>query len=897
MIRIFYILIIFLTFSPRLLSQNDSINTNYLNRTDSIVKKLITGINGDSLNLDTSIYKISKDAIDEDLTWGAKYNQLLDIDSSIIILRDGAFVNYGDISLTGGYIEFDQHTSEVLAMPLQDTSAVNLQIPVYKDKSDEFKAKKIRYNLKTKKAWVEFATKKEGELTIHGNYGKYISKESDTITHSDKMFTSGGLITTCNHDNPHWGIKASKIKLIPQKLAVFGFSTVEVGGVPIYPLSLPFGMYPIFQGQKSGLILPRNIDRNSDYGVGFKDIGIYLVLSDYMDLKVTGDIYTRGSHGIHINTNYNKRYKYSGNVSLNYINYFKESETSSKITKSPSFGIIWSHRLDQKSNPQFTSLGGTINLNFGNFQKEADKSSYSQTNNIINSNFNMAKRFGNSPFSMSMGINHNQNTSTRAFNITLPTLNITMSTFYPFKRKITKGKEKWYEKISLSYSSNAQNTLQATDTTILKKSAWKKLETGIKQQASTAAQFRVFKYINLSFGLGYDENHFFKKLEKTFDPTTFQDSIGTDANGDIIYRTTYGKVITDTLNEWNVFRTYTPTINLTTNQYKKILFKKGFIRGIKHKVTWNISASGNPVDQYRIYTDSVATDSRSQYNKYQSYNVLGISNSFGSAYLRKKDISISYGMNNTLEGKYFSKKDTTLKKFYILKGLNFNGTYNVFADSLNFSPISYGVSFQLFKNALLVSYRGVLDVYEEVNNNRIQKYVWEDRQFPFRHESSDISISLREQSIGDFIKMFSKKKVIEKTKSSTTSIKEDDKLISILKDFKLNYNLSMRLEHNVHNVDTFYVKVNSISVNGVIPLTKSWRIIVGNFDYDFLKHTFSYPDFGFERDLHCWRMAFSWYPKGGSYTFFIGVKTSVLNFIKYNHGSDPLRANLNNISF
>ncbi|MEZ4907526.1 MAG: putative LPS assembly protein LptD [Saprospiraceae bacterium] len=523
--------------------------------------------------------------MDDKIEWGAIDLEHFDNDSNKLTLINKAYVKYGDISLNAGHIVFNMDSSEVTATPILDSLGKISQKPIYKDKSDEFEAKKIRYNLKSKKAWVEYAAKKEGELTVHGTYGKYLSKDADTINQIDKMFIAGGIITTCDHENPHWGIKATKIKLMPNRLAVFGFSTLEIAGIPLYPLSLPFGMYPIFQGQKSGLILPRNIDYNKDYGIGFKDVGVYFLLNDYIDLKLTSDIYTRGSHALFTTVNYSKRYKYRGSFYLGYVNYFKEQAEVLKPVKSPAFTVRLTHNQDSKANP-YQTIGGSLNLQFNNYQKTANNNAYSQLNNVISSNFNFSRTFPGSPFSITAAIKHDQNNSTHAFNVTLPDLNLKMNTIYPFKNNNRTGKEKWYEKINLNYGAQMQNKLNATDTTIFERKTWNDLKSGFKQNASTSAQFTIFKHVNLNFSVAYNENHFFKIIDKKLKDTIYQDSIGVDYLGNTIWETKNGELITDTISGWKVYRQIRPSVTLSTNKYGKILFNKGYIRGIKHKVTW-----------------------------------------------------------------------------------------------------------------------------------------------------------------------------------------------------------------------------------------------------------------------------------------------------------------------
>jgi hypothetical protein len=890
--RIFYIILIFLLYNYHFDAQIGIDSTNFIK--DSLFADRDSLFSADSILFDSvSEYNVSKDALEDVILWGAKGLEHFDQDSNKLILIDEAYIKYGDINLSGGYLEIDLDKNEVIALPLPDSSSIIRQKPVYKDKTDEFEAKKLRYNIKSKKAWVEYAAKKEGELTVHGYKGKYISKEADSVYQVDKMFIDGGIITNCTNDHPHWGIKASKIKLIPNKLAIFGYSMLQIADVPIYPLTLPFGFYPMFQGQKSGLILPRNVDINEQYGIGFKDIGVYFVLNDYVDIRATADLYTRGTHGIYLSSNYNKRYKFRGSASLSYFNEITESRTDTTKKSSPSFRIYLSHSQDSKAHP-YQSIGGTMNLQFANFQKNSNNDAYSRTNNIISSNLTYNRRFPDSPFSLTASFNHDQNNSTRAFNVTFPRLTVNMNTIYPFKIKNRTGKERWYEKISLKYDAYSESRVNATDTTIFILDTLKsKLKTGLKQSFSTGASFTVFKYINIGFNAGYNENHYFKIVNKNLKDTIILNQTGIDDAGNIVYDTLFGQLITDTISDWRVFRQITPSVSLSTNKYGKLVFDRGWLRGIKHKVSYSVSISGNPFDERKKYIKYVDTDTRPQYNKPYEYNIFELGGPYGTVSPSIRNISISYGINNYIDAKFFSKKDSTVKKISLLKGLSISGSYNVFDDSLNFSPVRTGFNLPLFKNFIYISYNGQLDFYEKSNGNRINKFVWDNKKIPLRHDYSSVGISVNNKSIDEIIKMFRKTEP-EKEKQNTGKIDaQEDKLLSILKDFRLNYNVSMRWEQNRRNVDTFFVSFHSVSVNGTIPLSKNWNLRINNFDYNIKEKRFEYPDLGIERDLHCWRMSFSWRPSGGSYTFFIGVKSSVLQFVKYNHGQDPVRGALN----
>lgn len=883
----------------------DSLHSDSL-RVDSL---LVDSLKVDSLQADSlkwSGYNISPDAIDEEVQWSAKDMQHFDKDSNMLVLYKNAKVDYGTITLEGGIIRYDLDKGEVRSIKTVDTLKGEEEKAVFRDKKDEFYAEEIRYNIKTKKGFVRNAVKKEGELTVHGVKGKFISKEADTIHHVDNMFISKGLITNCTAEHPHWGIQANKIKLIPNKLAIFGVSTIELGDVPLYPLLLPFGMYPIFQGQKSGFILPKNLDYNVDFGVGVKDMGVYLILSDYMDMRITGDIYSRGTYGLHYESNYKKRYKYSGTFKFDYQNAVYEvvRDTVVETVHTPSYYFSLRHYQDPKAHP-YQRLGGNINFSIGNYDRRARTDASSRLRNVISSNFNYTNSMPGTPFNLTVGLSQTQSNTTRNFVVDLPVVTLNMRPIHPFKRQKRIGKEKWYENIDLKYRFDAKNTIHATDTTIFTRQALDNMNYGLKQTLGSSARFRVMKYFNLTFSLNYNENHFFKIIDKRFDPTiiidTLKDSQGNvlyDSDGNVRFDTTYGRVVVDTLDEWKVYRHITPSLSLSTTKYGKILFKKGWLRGLRHKIVYRFSLSGNPFDETKWWQKAVDTDVRDKYNKVEYYSIFSYSNPFGTARPQKANLIFNYSFNNLFEAKIFSKRDSSLKRISLIKNLIVSGSYNITADSFNFSPVSVSFGFSLFKNFVRVRYTGKWDPYMKVDGHRINSFYWNERKFPLRHDYSRVNISIFNVTFDKIINLFSKKENLNKKRTKNKGRQQEiESFAELFKDFRLDYNLNMVWEYNANNVDTFKVTTHSIRVSGTIPITKKWNIRVNNLDYDLKSKQFSYPDIGFSRDLHCWSMSFSWQPRGGTYSFFIGVKSSVLQFIKYQHGVDPLRAGLNRVSF
>jgi hypothetical protein len=827
---------------------------------------------------------VSPDAFDGEIDWGSKDTMWFDKANNTVHLYGEAYVNYQSYKLNAGYIAFNFDDNEATAHPILDSLGKEIQKPDFNDGNQSIKAQKLRYNFSTHKAKIYHAIAKEGELFVHGSETKYIGKEADTLNHVETIYSTDGIITSCDADHPHFGIRASKLKVVPNKLAVLGFSILEIADIPT-PLVLPFAFYPMFNDQRSGLILPNDYVFDKRLGYGLSGIGLYFPINNYYDLKITGDIYTRGSWGINLASRYKKRYKYTGNVSVSYFNARTEQSGSLEKLSDHQFKLSLSHNQDAKAHP-YQKFGGSINFTLNGYDKTFNKDAATQLNNVTNSNLTYSHKMPNTIFSFNGGLAHSQNTSTGKINITFPRATLNMQRYFPFKRKKSVGKEKWYEKISIKYDADMKNIIDATDSTLFSRQTLEEAKYGFKHGASTSGSYSVFKYFSLSPSINYDEIYFFKERRISVDPTMRFDTTQ-DVDGNLIIDTTFGEVVIDTINTVKPFRNFSTSVNLSTKQYGKLLFNRGWLRGLRHQINYNVGFSYRP-NTKDLYEVEVDADTRDDVEQLETYNIF-VNGPYGRGSPSIRQMAINYRIGNTVEGKYYSKKDSTSKKFTLLKSFNISGNYNFAADSLKFSQITLSGNTTLFNRLISIRYSGKLDPYiADDDNQRINTLVWSDRKRPFRHLNSTLYVStgMTIKQIADLFK--SKEKESNVSDPLPT---QESWFMQMFGAFRLDYDLRMTWR-NDNGIDTFYISSHTIKTRGRIKLSDKWSLNIGHIGYDFQENELTYPDLGFTRDLHCWEMNFSWRPDAGQYTFYIGVRSTTLEFLKYRHGQSPLETSL-----
>ena len=856
----------------------------------------------DSTGNDFSQITFSKDSLDAPVDYNAVDSMIYDISNKQIHLFGQAEVVYTTISLKADHIVLNWETSIVEAEGMPDSTGQLSGIPEFQDGDQMFKAERMRYNFQTKKGVVYDVTTTQSDIVVHGRKSKFVSSEEsvgDSTKTNDFIYSSDAIFTTCNHDEPHFGIHSKKQKVIPNKLVVVGPSNLEIMGVPT-PLWLPFGFFPITQGRKSGLLFPRDYEYSQQLGFGIRDIGWFFPLGDHFNLSLTGNIYLKGAWGINAYSQYKKRYKYNGNLRLGY-DVRRSEDNEGVVTKNRSFGITWSHNQDRTAHPSVT-FGGSVNLQTNNFQSRVYNDANSVLQNQLNSNIRFQKSWPDKPINLTASFSHSQNTQTQNVTINFPTVNFQTQTLYPFKRKVRSGGEKWYETITLRYQGEMRNQFQAKDTALFTQQTLKDAQYGIKHDITSGTSFKLLKYFSLNPGVSYKEVWYFNSLDRVFDPT-LEIEIDTIYNADstsVSYERdtiSYGSVEDLRKFGFESYREFSASLGLNTQIFGTLLFKKGWLRGLRHVVKPSISMNFSPdyLNPNLGYIDSVQTDVRFP-DEFDTYSIFQ-GNIFGAPPQRGRQMALSYSLNNIVEAKYFSKKDSTEKKLKLFNNILVGGSYNFMADSLKWSPVSMSGTTRLLKGVSTLSLRATFDPYVQgEDGRRINRTTWREEGKLIRFDQASANLNTR-ITVGKIRALFQGKEeeVVEDLREDEEDRRQRKKIeetdfLSLFENFSISHNLSMTLERLPDGRDTFELRTNSINMRGQIQLTPNWNINIGNFGYDFVRKGFSYPSVGFSRDLHCWELGLNWAPTRGTYSFFIAVKPGSLDFIKIPYDRNNLDA-------
>ncbi len=891
------ILLFFLMcFCENLFSQVDSITLNKARiRSDSIhiqgFKKNLTDPDvfpsNDSLPPVIAKKGIAKIAAEQDLEdvveYGSKDSSELDNTNQILRLWGDAYVYYQTYKIKANYIQIDLKNNIATAEVGKDARGRPLGKPDVLIDKQQVVANKLSFNFKTKKGIIHDGRLKQNDLYINGSRIKVIAGPVDSINTDDVIYQQDALITTCNHPEAHFGIQASRMKVVPDKVAVIGASYVKIGGVPT-PLVLPFGFFPMKRTKQTGILFPNDYNFSPQWGYGLKNIGYYIPINEHLDFIVQGDIYLRGSHRIGVTANYNTRYKYSGAATLEYSTLYGEVPNDYKKTKSTSYRLTIRHVQDPKANP-YHKFGGNANIELGKFQTLNYNDANSALNNNLSSNITYSRIFSGKPYSFSASLSHSQQLVTRDFTLELPNLNFNTQSIFPFKNEKNIGSEKWYDQISFTYSAELKNRFSTKDSLLFTKQTLESSKQGMRQNLNVTSSYKVLKYFNISPNFTYSEVWGFNEVNQIFDPTILYRSDTTffDDTKDSVIRIdivpiSNGMIVKDTIHKFSAYRTYSASVALNTQLFGLMQFKKGFIRGIRHQIRPSISLAFAP--DYRSYYESIQTSNDPSvlpgfYTRYQE-------NIYGGPPNSGPQMGLNFSLNNTLEAKIMSRRDTVARKVKIFESFGINTFYNFVADTLKLNPLTYNATTRLFKGLSTLSMNGNFDFYDRNSKGqKINIYLWNSQKKIARFVTfnATLNTSLTVQKIRKFLSgNLSESEAATRT-DKRKLILSDQSFWELLDNFSINHTVNLNVRDEIGR-NKFRFNTNSVSVSGSLPITEKWAINVGYFGYDFKNQSIVYPDLGFSRDLHCWQMSLNWQPVRGTYSFTIGVKPGTLDFLK-----------------
>lgn len=862
-------------------------------------KRMRGGEKTDSLHRDSlALDSLGMDSLAADTT---KKKEPLDApviyeaSDSIVFTKEGyahlygeGKVNYQNIELTSAVITMNMDSSTVYATGVTDTAGVETGSPIFKDGETPYESKIMRYNFKTKKGFINSIVTQQGE--------GYVTSEEGKKGANDEIYMRHGKYTTCdNHEHPHFYLKLSMAKVRPKKNVVFGPAQLVVEDVPL-PIAVPFGFFPFNRSYSSGFIMPTYGDE-MNRGFYLRDGGYYFAISDQMDLKVLGEIFTKGSWGLSAASNYNKRYKFSGSFNASYLVTKTGEKNMPDYSVSKDFRIQWSHRQDAKANPN-SSFSASVNFATSSYDRSSLSSLYNPqqySQNTKASSVSYSRNFPEIGLNISGAFNITQNTRDSSLSMTLPDVNISLNRIYPFKRKKSAGDERWYEKISLQYTGSITNSISTKDN-LLFKTPLTQWENGMQHKIPVSATFNLFKYINIVPSFNYTERWYLRKVKQSYDASP----------------TSRDHVKRDTINGFNRLYDYNLSLQMNTKLYGmyKPLFMKSKELQIRHVFTPTVSYTYTPdfgksrygyYDTY-TYTDEDGEVRTVEYSPYEGavYGYPG----------KNMSQNISFSIDNNIEMKMKSDKDTTgYKKISLIDQLGASLSYDV--ANKKWSDLSMNLRLKLTKsytfnmNASFATYAYQFDE----NGNVVvgDRTEWSYGRFGrFQGYSGSFSYTLNNDT---FKKLFGKKEEDEKNKDNKGKEENEDEeteeeteeqnnnsnmrkteKASVDSDgylaFKLPWSVSLSYSYSIRedrskdiNIKTMrypYSLTHSLNVSGNFKIGSRWNMTYST-GYDFTSKEMSMTTLNITRDLHCFNMSCGLvFGPFTSYNFSIRANSSML---------------------
>ena len=834
----------------------------------------------DSLKAD-SINRQRKNGIDAPVSFSANDSLIYEAGSGMAFLYGASNVKYQDMDLKSDQIYMNLDSSLVHATGSRDTATGEMiGLPVFVMGSDTYESDTMAFNFKTKRGLIQqvYTEQQDGFLTSE------LSKRDST----GNLYLRHGRYTTCDDPHPDFYIALSRAKVRPGKDVVFGPAYLVVCDVPL-PLAVPYGFFPFTKSYSSGFIMPTYGDE-TERGFYLRDGGYYFAFNDNMDLKVIGEIYTKGSWGLSGASNYRKRYKYSGSVYASYQNTINGEKNMPDYAKQTSFKIQWSHRQDAKANP-YSNLSASVNFATSSYERNNLTSMYNpqaMTQSTRTSSVSYSTGFSSIGLSLSTTMNLSQNVRDSTIALTLPDLNISISRFYPFKRKKMVGKERWYEKISMSYTGHLSNSINTKEDKLMHSNLVKDWQNGMQHNIPISGNFTLFNYLNINPSFNFTDRTYTNKVYRSWDAVEQKE----------VNDTTYGFY---NVYNWNL------SVSASTKLYgfyipsRKLFGDK--VDAIRHVFTPQVSFSYAPdfsARRYGYYDSYQRTDANGnvtlvEYSPYQGqlYGVPG----------KGKTGSISWDVSNNVEMKIRSDRDTTgFKKISLIDELGFSMSYNLAADIRPLSDLNTRLRLKLSKsytfnmNAVFASY-----VYEADSvgaTPRISEHTtyWQQGKWGrFQGMSQNISYTISNEKVSKLIKWLKGERDKKKDKDDDSSLEDDDlneTETNIDKDLdagrhgakkknagmaetdedgymkysmpwslSFGYGITMREDvdkskFNYSSMRYPYKFTQNLNMSGNLRLSDGWNISFSS-GYDFENKKISMTTASLSRDLHCFSMSCS----------------------------------------
>ena len=868
-------------------------------------------------SLDVPAFSTAKDSIITDFSNGQRK----------IYYYGGATVTYQDLKLTADYIEYDMNTNTVYATGRKNPVTGEMEgLPEMEEKGQSYKMDDLRYNFDTRRARITNMVTKEQEGILQGKDIKKMPDNSINLTN--------GVYTVCDLEHPHYFLKLSMAKVItePSQKTVFGPAWPVIADVPV-PLVLPFGFVPKKPSRATGLLMP-TFGEEMARGFFVRDAGMYFVIGDYFDVSITGSYYTLGSWALDINSRYKVNYKFNGSLAFSFSNDQTGEKGSADFYQSRNFGLRWSHQQDSKAHPG-TSFSASVNFSSPSNSRYNSRSVTEAQQNQVSSSISYSHNW-NGKVNLSVNALHNQNSRDSSYSITLPNVTLSVTRFYPFKRKNRVGKEKFYEKISFGYSTSLQNRVNfkvrdiqdfvmdgdqyVTETNAdgrayRVKEFGDSLSTKIMDRMANGMShsfqiglpnFTLFKYINVTPSVNYGMNWMFSKGSQTLveevddngNPVMVTDQSG----GQVIAK----RLVTDPGTAFNGFgatHTYSGSLAMSTRIYGMFNFgKHRKVQAIRHVITpsVNVNLSPEKATHFNGYrTLEAYYDKNGKYHAESQYNIYGLTGNHNtvSAPGRGRSATMNISIGNNLEAKVRDLRDTTgtgTKKVKLLDQLTINTGYNFLADSMKMNNVGVSASTNLL-NKLNLSGNLNFDPYAiNERGQRINKFEITKSGFPLRLTNASLSASISFSGKGaldgndgtkgggnsdanSYQRIYYHPVTGEYIPGGYVYYKNPNAPWSVNVSYSFNYAKTYTYQPTTQELVTNKRFTQTINLSGNIKLTPRMAIQATS-GFDIMAMKFTTTQFSATYDLHCFNIAVSWVPMGmwKSYSFRIAANASAL---------------------
>lgn len=856
-----------------LIRQSDSLSADNLRMDSLVVDSLAVDSLGrplypaDSVPPQPPIYH--KPFLDDIITGKNQDSLIYDVRNRTVYIYEKGDITYQNMNMKGDFMRIDMETKEIYAYGRYDTVTKAPTRPVFTDGGNEFTMDTITYNIDTKKARIKGVATHDGEGFLTGARVKKVSDNVINIV--------SGRYTTCDAIHPHFFLAMSKAKVIQNKKVIIGPTYLVMEDVPIYFLGLPFGFFPTTNNRKSGFIVP---EWGEEVVKGFflRNGGYYMAFNDYVDMALTGGIYTLGSWEGALASRYLKRYRYAGAFNVRFSKDIVGERGAADYVNQNNFNVQWNHAQDPKFLPGST-FAASVNFSTSGYSKYSAQNMNDYLNSQTSSSVAYSKSWAGTPMSLSVSMSHSQNSRDTTISLSFPNAVFNVSRITPFRRKEAVGKERWYEKITTSYRGTLTNTVPAIhERELFSQKMFNSMRNGVSHVIPVSTSLNILKYLNVTPSGNYQERWYFRKIDRVWDPALRQ-----QVNGD----TTSGF-----FRLWD----YNFSVGGATKIFGTYQFRKGaMIEAVRHTLTPSVSFNYSPdfASNKFGYYQMVQSDTLGNMTRYSPFRdgLFGVPSGSRSA-------AMSFSLQQSLEMKVRSKSDTTgVRKIKIIDNLGISSSYNFVADSLNLAPFSISFRTNLFKNVGL-NISASVDPYQvDAKGQRINKFMLRKGSLgrltsastsfgysfnsPKNGNSRPAANNINSALTADNTNFFEQSGFDQLEANARRAL-----MTSTYYDFDIPWNFGFNYSFSYLNNGLTKNIIQTLGFQGSFSPTPKWGI---NFNggFDFEKKQLTPGTISIMRDLHCWQMSFNWVPVGfrKSWSFTIGVKSSTLSDLKYDRRS------------